>query len=800
MNTRIANQRLLWKEVRQLWPLVASLLAVALTLHLLYLLGQSSSRYAIFIGLPGLFAVGAGALMVGQEKELRTLQWLSTLPISKKKLIGTKLLVGFSGLIIMWCLSFLLTNLFARFDQQDDYGLSASFDATVPLNSLFILLAGYALAWRARSSMVALFALIPVAIIPNLLAFELLFIASKFNWVSAPFQSVSPLPLAILIPCQLVCTIVILQWGWRNAMQALSAETTRPTRSLTTSSTKTVLGSPLRPDAALVWQAAKQNRLVLLVAVGLIVLGSILGAAAIFNSVATQDQSAFIVSGGALFVAISWLGISAFQSDRLHRRVRFLADRGISPRATWLSRHTPPICVVAIAIIAVAVLYVVAMSYQESRNLIPILILSAVVVSLLTYSISQWVGQFMTSPIVAAVVGPVIAIAGVQYVTKGFSSDTNWWIVLLAAFLPMVTTYVLMKQWMDERFDRRYWGTHAIALILFLVLPFIPIMLTRAFSRRMDMEARTALTNAYVQISYAQGVSYTARELVLTNLAPQPNIPRIDLTDDQNTQVDAPPAPKLSIDEQTRLSIEVLRGQLRIDSNPVKIYSAVFRFLQAEMFLTRLTFETASKLPESEQSQLKARYSDLVSLTTTIIQRGRLSLNLLDQEMIDRLEIHLVHELQLTKGSGLVSDDAWQNAVEVVANQSLRDESRIRALGFSWNYAQHEKLLTEFAGLPLFDTTRSDRYTKSLQAKFQVSHIAELLWKLLKANETQSVAIRTELAEVWGRPPAHYGLGKSGKHYRADDLSTFLGDNLSWITPGAQWHADWEQQAKELQQ
>ena len=55
-----------------------------------------------------LAAVGAGALLVGQEKELRTLQWLASLPIAASSIVRVKLGAGLAGLLLLWLFSSLL--------------------------------------------------------------------------------------------------------------------------------------------------------------------------------------------------------------------------------------------------------------------------------------------------------------------------------------------------------------------------------------------------------------------------------------------------------------------------------------------------------------------------------------------------------------------------------------------------------------------------------------------------------------------------------------------------------------------
>ncbi|EMI44086.1 ABC transporter permease [Rhodopirellula sp. SWK7] len=95
---------LIWNESMQLTPLVLSLFAIVSVLAAIqYSLWESRlpSFYSqlewTLLILPVVFAVGAGAISVGFEREQRTLETLSLLPISRTKLVGTKVFVSLVG-------------------------------------------------------------------------------------------------------------------------------------------------------------------------------------------------------------------------------------------------------------------------------------------------------------------------------------------------------------------------------------------------------------------------------------------------------------------------------------------------------------------------------------------------------------------------------------------------------------------------------------------------------------------------------------------------------------------------------
>ncbi|HBJ37090.1 MAG TPA: hypothetical protein DDZ51_20530, partial [Planctomycetaceae bacterium] len=155
MNNRIIIQRLWWKELRQLLPMMILLPTIATLLTTFHLFSSGPNQFswsagiAVFLGMPGLFAVGAGALLVGQEKELRTIQWLSSLPIRPQTIVRVKTATAVVGLGILWMISGLYFAWREKYESpMTDVGPLSAW----PVNSFFILFAGLALAWRIKSA------------------------------------------------------------------------------------------------------------------------------------------------------------------------------------------------------------------------------------------------------------------------------------------------------------------------------------------------------------------------------------------------------------------------------------------------------------------------------------------------------------------------------------------------------------------------------------------------------------------------------------------------------------------------
>ncbi len=174
-----SSWRLFWKEFRQVLPLLWALLAVGTLLQLIGAIQSAINPSASGSGLhqialvlmPSLFAVGAGAMLVSQEKELRTLQWLSSLPIPTKQIVWTKFLCGLVGLLLCWagsCLiAFALCPECVRRSNQLLFLLLGERLGNAVLHQLtFSFGCKYGHRWIFKSAWVALVMMVPIAIVP----------------------------------------------------------------------------------------------------------------------------------------------------------------------------------------------------------------------------------------------------------------------------------------------------------------------------------------------------------------------------------------------------------------------------------------------------------------------------------------------------------------------------------------------------------------------------------------------------------------------------------------------------------
>lgn len=697
MNRSLVLRRLCWKEFRQLLPLVLMLAAIGLVFQVLLLISvyqrdQSRVQNLLFLGLPGLFAAGVGALLVGQERDNRTLYWMASLPIHKQDIIRVKFLAGIVGLASVWTVSlalFLVSNGLSRLTPEVDvtYGI---------LYSIFLLFVSFATAWTFRSTFVGLLVLVGVAMSFTFTA-NLLSQAKPSNVLTTDF-------LTTII---LVATSALALWlGWIAALRALAP--TAPARF----SQRAIVDTSFfdrsivdrrtiqTPWSALIWQFAAQNRAML---VGLILLFLVplclCGIAVVFDrpgssSVWTEalPPLGFIIS----FVSISWLGVVTFQGDNLNQRIRFLSDRGVSPMTIWLTRQIIPMGMLIVGTVVLAVVAACTIFWAERRSLPPGLGLLLLVASGLmwtVYSATQWISQIVRSPVIAAIIAPVIGCLPFAYGAFAMDTlETPFWILAITTCIPMVATFRMTRNWMDSKMGKRFWLEHGGWLALVITLPAIPFLIVystypsmpgsewKAFSadanrfssyNRQPTEINLLISKDPMQVAAAMDLG-NENELTEVNhgmisYGKQNVLPQ-----------------NLTLAEERELQLEFIERQLHsVDKlAPVSAYFAGQR-LMGEAMLVRARMQD-----DGTSEELLKRYQRSIRLILRIIAGTRVTPHLGAQQIADRYEAWLVKELQSQWASEFLGTELRHAAEMQLGDKAGRQNARYRALVVDWAASQ----------------------------------------------------------------------------------------------------------------
>lgn len=795
MNRYLALRYLCWKETRQLLPLVWMQLVLGICFQLLFLLQQDQSftpRILLFAGMPSLFALGVGALLVGQEKERRTLDWLRSLPISAGDVLRVKLAVGLVALIAVWGLNLLLLAVFVlpghswqQVNRLDSWLIDPGWEYLWPLQSVFFLLAGFATAWTFRSSLVALLTLIPIALLPSLGIHEL------YQRLGNHVLAHDPPPwmwAAVFV----ALSVLLLFVGWRRGMRALAAETFREKRRSWKLSpfnpwneTPVWMGPPHAPTAMLIWQFVRQNRTVLLGIAAMILSALVL-------LIGASGEGRHVLAACLMLLATSWLGVLAFHGDCLQERIRFLAERGISPARTWCTRHAAPLSLLAVMLFAVTFFlpsFFLSPALNDARSSPP-LILSVVCLVLATYAISQAVGQIVRSATIAAIAAPVVTWMLVAYgvlLITGLGAPI--WLIAIMAMLPWWATFVLMRRWMDNRLGLGFWGLHGGCLAIGIVLPLVPLGLVMVSQPTMPAEVRQQLTDE----SRRYGAVYTEpRELVLRFRDADPVDPPPRYPPRQN-----PPPQHRRLEGQT--VCELLEHDLSLDPGAIRFVPRLMVYLLGEARLARMALEQ-----DGDSESQRERYSRTLSLIETLVRRLRLSWRLFEQDGADLIDIWLVRELDRPQAKTWLDSEVYARVVRALSDDAARHAARRRAVVMSWaachDQFRRDAAQTQLGGYPWQGHSvlyLINPYTRRRAVDY-------LTWQMLQWLEDdaqrEGVERRREMAGYWGVPELHYGLGIGGDFLRADVPAEFAFpvEGFSRIAPGSQWHAGWERRAREL--
>lgn len=776
MNSSIAASRLRWKEGRQLLPLSGMLVCFGLAMHFLILLPQAlfqsvpatshALTLSLLIGLPGLFAVGAGALLVGQEKDQRTLQWLGTLPVLPAQLIRTKLLMGLAGLIAMWVISGTLSYFFS-WTNPGAQVVTADGLISWPLHSLFLLLAGFALAWQCKSSFHALLWLVPAAIIPGAIAIPLSAVLGLL-----PEGQIDLYPNNnVLLGCQAVACAAALWWCWSSGHASLGAapaprfKTVSESHRFATES----LGRPMGSRSALVWQMARQNTFVLAGCASLLAIAIGISIWAEGGSHASVAPLFAVLFG---LLGMSWLGVTVFQGDQIQDRKRFLAERGISPKYVWLTRHAAPVAIATVAV-AVGITCIVLTSDMSTESAIlgiPVAIVALIIAALVVYLTSQWVSLMLNSPVVAAIIAPAASFGVLVMVFTGQANlGAPIWLLTLCILALPVATLLLSRKWMDGTRDRTYWAAHGCVAGALLIVPAIPLGITYATLAAPENRELAAKLNAAASI--AQPVVGNTVTLGLD----ERQLPQTvrTLTGDQRNVAE--------------LDYQIGSGE------PITLQGRSGSYLQGEIELARLHLD-------ADSARYREHYRACLDLALRAVQGLRKVTLLNHQEEADRFEIRLLRHMLMDDAVEQMGKSIYSRIGAQISDRPSRMAARKQAIISSLKkfYQDQEYGANSFGQISL-KRNADGNIRNQIRFSRDVENMVQVLWRLAEAGDSDSSKFRQQLAEFWRASPAHYGLGTLGKYYRADDPNDFLQSDYFFSVPGQHWNAGWERMAQEYQ-
>jgi hypothetical protein len=790
-NLKLMRWRLLGKELRQLLPIFAALPLVFLgTVTLI----PASGLFFNVIGplpwelayqLPGIvFSVGAVGLLVCQEKEQRSLSWLTALPIPPQEIVRSKLWAGILGVGLVWVLCILTAFVLHAFlpVQLEWYPWLLSL-----LISLYILFVGFAIVWRLESTLASLLLLLIVAFIPAVLAqiFDYLGVSTP-----EPHTRSDLVARAILWSIYLAmgtgAVYLLHRWG-RQALTAtptFAEASSRIWAPYRLTSKVTLRRHLMSSTGGLTWQTLRQNRWPL-AAVGMIFLASIgLGVRDGLNEKCV----------GIAAVAASLLGVITFGGDVYRNQVRFLADRGVSRWHVWWTRQLTPVSLISlyVLILAVGSVYAYGIS-RTSLSTIGQLSLLGMVVLLTVYSVSQWLGQQFHSPILTAVVAPPVALGSVgvaMYLLDALGIHLVYLSVIGIAAL--LGTWWFMPAWMDRRLGKEpvLWQLAVAAMLLLTAGVVIcwPLFTPQRIDPRIAAEIMAF------------------REQHQATIADDP--PR-NYYRDPNYEAEQQISDAESTFGFTDLVPTALRNLQRIRYNLEGTDHALSTTLYQTdgQYLEHLAeFVVLSNLPNPDRSKL---FNEAIHVQLKLVRRIRLSNRLYDQESADAGEQWLLRQVLESANTPLFYDGVYNEVVAYLVDDDARMVARRRALVATWNEIQAHPISPwrtnssnepQVWGLYLLPRWHATAARENYDRKQQFIDLVENLWVLSASSPGSQDETLRKLAEIRSITETFYGVGPLGDYFRANDVSqTYAFYRSDPLLPGQHWRAGWETQAKQLQ-
>lgn len=465
------NRWLVWKEARLLFPLVAAVVTISVLIGFLQqVFGQprelgwndDAVMEMTLLLIPGLFTTGVGLVLVGQEREHRTLDWMMTLPPSPRQIVLTKMALGFVTLAGLWLLTIVLiesltNNYITRWRFSE---LSGSNDGITPVSypmwmvhSVYLAAASFYASWRLEKPLFALTVFVALAAVP-------LVLSSLFSWTNLTFYGAHTRGDAEQwgwMICSLGATAVVLPLSYLRAVKVMSPQRAPrhvPTVSVAIETTETIDSKPplfATSYASLVWQFVHASRWSIVGIIALICFGIERSMHFAKASFAEAPQS--IVGAFPIIVAASLLGILVFKSDANITRIRFLADRGVSPTKLFWARQLVPLSILSTTILFYTYWATNTVVYQINLAAYTLPSLATQICSLgIVYSFSLLASMQFRTITLSLLCAPVISIWAFGWLIQAtlFFDVSPMWLGFWAA-IPLLLAWWLMPRYMDAR-------------------------------------------------------------------------------------------------------------------------------------------------------------------------------------------------------------------------------------------------------------------------------------------------------------------------------------------------------------
>lgn len=810
------NRALLWKDLRQLSPLVAMLFVVVVLLWLARtLVGTYETRIPsvwIPLAMPSLLAAGAGAILVGNEKETRTLRWMVSLPVPFQQVFQSKLAAGVIGLFATWVGAFVLLALMGSTYWEADRGLMAA-GSTLQfslsfwiLHTFFLLFAGLYTAWRIENAFGSLIAMLPIASIP----FVVSSVGSKMYYLKTK-QYISPEQAVTVATWLTVPAIAITVWlGYRAAARFFEAAAAPSSNVSTQSAASAADLDAWRPPAAamparkpfrfsfssLVWQSIHHNAWAL-AGLGAAMIAGVISLALITTQSGAQFLGGTLVPVSVLgFLGVSWLGVFAFAGDGSSSRLKFMADRGISPTLVWWTRHAAALSLIAAALLVyhATCRLVMVDGYQRHGPMLSLLALT--LTAILVYGVSQWISQLIRVLGGTAFLAPLLSGLAVVWLPAAISiTGVSPWVAMVCLVIPLLATWSSMRWHMDGRRGFGFWTINAGLLVLMFALPVANVAWDIFRFPSMDGDrARYVLESA-------------------SKLDWPPKYPRsLSLTYFENDDLDDFTSDGMRSGQEVADMLATMEGVpadfLNLDPDASRPLRAETGTLQANRGTAEF-YRLKAIAGTGEWSQF-AVWSDFLIETA---RRYRLSYRIEDQCGADAIEIYLTQTYAKPEMREQWDEGFAKRAIQFIGDPSSRNAARRQAVLASYRFFIENRFEVNDNGKRIYKGNSLGGYELDeffgyvpwgqrdwIQLRGAGAIIDELL-RMIDAGEAgePTLAIRQRMHRLMFGPNAPFQTGPYADRLRVSSSSRdLMYDHFTVAFPGSQWYAPWETDAAQM--
>ncbi len=830
--------RIWWKASRQLMPLIGGVCLLAIVMVLLHRWanGQWSPEFNLSATMipPVLFACGAGAVLIGFERESRGIDWLRTLPISPSKLTLQLYLVGAFYLVLLWMgalmIQLVLEGQGLRQQTPASVEVIDSYVLLVFVQSTYLFVCGYAMAWICNSILVSLLALIPLVAILALANFAVAYIQMVLEKSQSRFVD----PSSLVIYTNLEIGIVIVAgigylaaigelsgkpWGLERPYLKTDARLRSrffellawPSGAIRDASRRLRGDSvsrsvPATVNGSLVWLFFHQHLggIVSLLAL-ILVIPIIVYLASLKLSLPNQPtnwQELFTLAGVLWYSSLCWSALLSFQGEQSRSQIAFVAQQGVPSRRIWWTRHIIPSAMVSIGALFIGVWLRTGMAFEVNvPDLARQTYTFAVLAIGICYAISQWLSQLIRSTLMAVFVAPILSLYVINLVQRQaeISVQAFIWGGLSFVLLPLIATYWQTPQWMVGQRGRGFWLHQALFAVISIVIFGVGWLSTKLATETVpvftgmsvrldpiDQQAKDRLLLA--------AAAYPAAE---SNIRHVEDFPLRDLAEIMNKESVQERLDYFSPENQRQLRDDLfdeLDRQIGDGKTPVWVEYYLNWLLTGWLGrVHRATASSISKPNDTDSDEAVQEYQKWMEVGQRLIAGLRQSTRMMDQEMADTIEIIWLVQLSSNESAGWLDESLRVSILKQLSDNMARWQARRKALLVTYrdHIAHHQ-----------FDKVRAVIEASQPEYKWlrNPEPFVETLLDYIDRSMHTEVPFPAELlTDATKVEESFYGLGLNGPYCRIDDLERLADVPIAWTgMPGMQWGAGWEKVAARL--